>query len=168
MRILLAALIVVAGAGHAQQSGEADRMPAPGNGEKASPAAVARRLESVTWEPLQGQLTWTVSVWDLHSDMTHPADMERYVIHVGAGTIESKGETKKFEVPEDDLHALMDILSVYAMRSTIWWEHSGEADRAAPPEVLPDNKDKPKSNAPDEKPKAAPGGKALVLQKWIR
>jgi len=168
MRILLAAVVVLAGAGYAQQSGDAERIQPPEKGEKTTPG-VARRLESVTWDPLQGQLTWTVSVWDLHSDMSHPADMERYVIHVSSGTIECKGEQRKFTVPEDDLHALMDILSIYAMRSTIWWEHRGDTDRMAPPALSPDGtNDKPKGDGNDDKPKSAPTGKALVLQHWVR
>ena len=115
------------------------------------------------WEPLQGQLTWVVSVWDLHSDMSHPAELERYVIHVKSGTMESKGESRRFEVPEEDLHALMDIISVYAMRSTVWWEQNGDADRQAAPGLLPDGtKDKPKGDGQQEKPKSAPSGKAMA------
>jgi hypothetical protein len=156
--------MLVAAVANAQQSGEAERKAAPGNSsEKASPAEVVRRLESVTWEPLQGQLTWVVSVWDLHSDMSHPAELERYAIHVKLGTMESKGESRRFEVPEDDLHALMDIISVYAMRSTIWWEQTGDADRQAPPGIVPDGaKDKPKGDGQQEKPKSAPAGKAMA------
>jgi hypothetical protein len=165
MKTLLLALTMLAGAGNAGQNGQAERT-APGDGsEKSIPAAVVRRLDSITWEPLQGQLTWVISVWDLHSNMSHPTELERYAIHVKAGTMESKGELRKFDVPEDDLHALMDIISVYVMRSTIWWEGSGEADRVAPPDVAPDGtKDKPKGDGQEEKPKPPPaGGKSLKM-----
>jgi hypothetical protein len=160
MRAFLIAFTLLAGACFAQ-TGEADRNRVPGNGqEKEKPTGCVRRLESVMWEPLQGQLTWVVSVWDLGSDMSHPSELERYVIHVNAGTMDSKGEQRAFEVPKTDLHALMDILSIYAMRCTIWWER-GPADPGTAPAIVPDD-DKPKEDAPKEKPKSTPSGKAAA------
>src|SRR5215469_4820439 len=135
MRNFLAALIVLTCVGYAQQTGGAERkMPpqaqpktddharADDQAKKSGPAAAVRRLESVTWDPLQAQLTWVISVWDLDSDMSKPTALERYAIHVDKGLMESGGEQRPFEAPGSDIHALMSIISTYAMRSTIWWE----------------------------------------------
>lgn len=169
MKRFLVPLIVLTGLGYAQQTGDAERKVPPDDhsGTKA-PAAIMRRLEAVTWDPLQSELIWCVSVWDLESDMTEPDSLERYVIHVNQGVMESNGERRPVDVPGEDLHALMNIISAYAMRSTVWWRRAGAPGDPATPGEVPDGKnggkDKPKGNDQDNKPKLPPVGKAVASQ----
>jgi hypothetical protein len=181
MKSLVMALVIFAGFGCAQQQGGADRIlpkdkDKDNGAEKSKPTgAVLRRLEVVSWDPVKEQLTWVVSVWDLNSSMDKPYDLERYVIHADAGTIESKGELRQFDAAGKDLHAVMDVISTYAMRSTIWWGHRDDPEEkpdAAPnasPNASPggsnEQKDKPKSDGKDDKPKTPPTGKAVV---WLK
>lgn len=175
MRSFLAALIVLTGLGYAQQGGQADRKAPPEDHSNApenqpgkkSPAAILRRLEAVTWDPLESKLIWCVSVWDLGSDMSKPAALERYTIRVNDGVMEREGEQRPFAVPGADLHALMDVISTYAMRSTVWWGH-GAADGQKTPDLAPDasdgTKDKTKGDGQDDKPKPLPAGKAIAAR----
>jgi len=165
MRRLLAAVIVISGLGYAQQNGQADRTKPPQDqpGKKV-PAAVMRRLEAVTWDPLASQLIWCVSVWDLESDMSKPADLERYVIDINAGVMESNGERRRLDIPSEELHALTNILSTYAMRSTVWWGRTATDDQDSPgaaPDGTNGSKDKTKGDGHDEKPKLPPAGRAI-------
>lgn len=167
MRTFLIALAVLAGTSYAQQGSDAERNPPSAkDGAKPKPAAVMRRLESVNWDPLEARLTWFISVWDLESDMSKPAEVERYVIHVNWGVMENNGEMRPFQVPGQDLHALMDIISTYAMRSTVWWGHKGAADTDKPPELAPDGNDGSKGKSgggsQGDKPPSPPVGKAEV------
>jgi hypothetical protein len=168
MRNFLIAFAILASMGYAQQGSEMERNPPPSNDHaKVGPAAVARRLECVSWDPRQNQLIWFVSVWDLESDMSKPADLERYVIHTNSGVMERNGELRPFRIPEADLRVLTSILSSYAMRSTVWWERAAP-DSDNTPDLVPDNKrtpqDKTGKDGPDDQPKAPPTGKAVVVR----
>lgn len=167
MRNFLIALAILAPLGFAQPGSQTEGNPPTSNDHaKAQPAAVARRLEYVSWDPQQKQLIWFVSVWDLASDMSKPADLERYVIDTNTGVMESKGELRPFRIPQADLHVLMSILGSYAMRSTIWWEHA-EPDSDDAPDLVPNGtrtpQDKTGKDGPDDKPKVPPSGKAVVV-----
>src|SRR5436309_3369659 len=142
MRKFVMALVILGNMASAQQAGDAgrDAPAAKTDPKKPDAAAVARRLEVVTWDPLQAELTWFVSVWDLGSDMSKPIDLERYVIRMNTSVMESNGESRRFQVPAEDVHGLMDILSTYAMRSTIWWRRSGSSEEDSP-RLLPDASD---------------------------
>ena len=167
MKNFLIAIAILAPLGCAQPEGNAERKAPPAAEQpKKGLAAVARRLECVSWDPQQKQLIWLVSVWDLESDMTKPADLERYVIHVNSGVMESNGELRRFQIPADGLQTLMNILSSYTMRSTIWWGQAGGDDSDDAPALLPgqgDPKDKRGGDPKDDKPKAATPGKAILL-----
>lgn len=167
MKNLLIAIAILAPLGYAQP-GDAERKAPPANDQaKKELTAVGRRLECVSWDPQQKQLIWFVSVWDLESDMTKPADLERYIIHVNSGVMESNGELRRFQLPQADLQALMNILSSYTMRSTIWWGHAGADSSDETPSLLPEGqrppKDKTGGDSRDDKPKGPPAGKALML-----
>lgn len=174
MKSFLAALILLTGLGYAQQGGQADRKAPPDDHSvkpedqsgKKSPTAVLRRLEAVTWDPLESKLIWAVSVWDLGSDMSKPAAVERYAIRVNDGVMERDGVQRAFAVPGADLHTLMDVISTYAMRSTVWWGNGG-ADGQKAPDLMPDGtdgtKDKSKGDGRDDKPKPPPAGKAIAV-----
>ena len=167
MKTLLTGLVIFAGLGYAQQSGEAGPNPQPDSGESAKPTAVLRRLESVTWDPLRAQLTWLVSVWDLESTADEPRDMERYVIHLDSDVMEFKGEIRRFDAAGRDVHALMDMISNFAMQSTVWWGRGGQGQREGQPGSEPDGtngtKDKNKGDGQEDKPKPQPNGKAVAL-----
>lgn len=171
MRNFLIAIAILAPLGCAQQGSQTEQNPpSPNDHAEAGPAAVARRLEYVSWDPRQKQLIWLVSVWDLGSDMSKPANLERYVIDTNTGAMESNGELRPFRIPQADLHALMSILSSYAMRSTIWWERAAP-DSDETPDLVPDStrvpQDKTGKDGLDAKPKAPPDGKAVVVRRLL-
>jgi hypothetical protein len=58
----------------------------------------------------------------------------------------------------------MDMISTYAVESTVWWDH-GEGTKLDGPVVpLPDNKDGSKGkDEKDEKPKPTPKSSPVVL-----
>lgn len=169
MKIFLAALMVVAGLGRAQSSGQGEQKSPPDDHTgKSVTSPVLRRLEAVTWDPLQAQLIWVISVWDLESDMSKPAELERYTIHVNDGVMEKDGERRAFAIPKDDLNTLMDIISTYAMRSTVWWGHGatpgGPGAPGAPQDGGSGTKDKNKDDGGSDKPKLTQPGKVAGLQ----
>jgi hypothetical protein len=88
-------------------------------------ASRVRRLDAVTWNPAGDELTWVVSTLDLKSEGNASASGEKqsYAIHLDRATMTFNGETRGFSEDEAvQMHALMNILSRYAIESTIWWE----------------------------------------------
>jgi hypothetical protein len=148
MRTILTALLLLVGIASAQQGGDAGRTPQKDATNNPAPVTILRRLEAVTYDLQQGQLIWVISVWDLESDMSKPADLERYVIHIDSDVMQSNGELRRFYVPALDLHALTDILGKYAIRSTIWWAREAAADDS--PGLAPDSTSKGKTKDRDE------------------
>jgi len=99
----LAALIVVALAACAQQGGV----------QKAKP----RKLESMTWNSVKHELTWVVS------NSEKEKKVQSYRIAMDTATMSVNGESRGFSKREAaNVHVLMDILSRYAIESTVWWE----------------------------------------------
>ena len=98
-----AALIVVALAACAQQGGV----------QKPKP----RRLESLTWNSVKHELTWVVS------NSEKEKKEQSYRIQMDSATMSVNGESRGFSKREAaNVHVLMDILSRYAIESTVWWE----------------------------------------------
>jgi hypothetical protein len=51
------------------------------------------------------------------------ADANTYMINMDSATMTFQGEKRRFSRQEaENVHVLMDILSKYAIESTIWWE----------------------------------------------
>jgi hypothetical protein len=104
---------------------------APGEAkQQRSEAPKHRRLETVTWNPVTEELTWVVSSGDGKSGGGYvPATMENYTIHMDAALMKFRGEDRRFSEDEAArVHILMDVISSYAVESTIWWEHGGVTD----------------------------------------
>jgi hypothetical protein len=101
---------------------------APGEAkEQRSEEPKHRRLEAVTWNPVTEELTWVVSSGDRKSGGGYvPATKENYTIHMDAALMKFRGEDRRFSEDEAArVHILMDMISSYAVESTIWWEHGG-------------------------------------------
>jgi hypothetical protein len=117
---------------------------------------VFRRLESVSWNPVSAELTWMLSVWDPAISTEQPAGQERYVIHLDKAVMEFKQESRGFDSEEAKrVRSLMDLISRYALESTVWWGRGGgtpgdhgnsspnERDRSNPKDA-PDGDDQSK------------------------
>jgi hypothetical protein len=89
----------------------------------------ARRLESVTWNPAEHKLTWTVSTGKSSTDgKFQPKDTFQYEIDMDAAVMSTSGEDRRFSKEEAvRVHALMDMVAKYAAESTIWWD-AGEGE----------------------------------------
>ena len=115
---LLTALIAVALPVAAQEK----------NGEGAG--RKARRLESVTWNPVDHKLTWTVIDGSLADKGKFEGDKRTtFSIDMDAATMSLEGEDRRFSRMEaTSVHRLMDMVAKYAAESTLWWE-AGEGER---------------------------------------
>jgi len=88
-----------------------------------------RRLESVTWNPVTEELTWVISSGDKKTGSYEPGHGATYKIHMDAAIMGFEGEDRRFSSEEaEQVHKLMDVISRYAIESTIWWEQ-GEGER---------------------------------------
>jgi hypothetical protein len=83
----------------------------------------ARRLESVTWHPVDHKLTWTVSKGVLNkSGKFEESEKSNYEIDMDAATMAFEGKERRFSKAEAvSVHQLMDMVAKYAAESTVWW-----------------------------------------------
>jgi hypothetical protein len=149
----LAALMVVAALGCAEDKGVGSHPESDQPGEThqergANPKL--RRLESVTWNPVSDELTWVVSTGDKAAGPYQPAVKETYHIQMDSATMTVSGEGRHFSQEEaENVQVLMDLLSKYAIDSTIWWE-AGQGDKLdGEGNPLPGNKNGDKKPAPN-------------------
>ncbi len=84
----------------------------------------ARRLESVTWNPSEHRLTWVISNGTKdNAGKYKPGKSTTYFIDMSAATMTLNGEGRRFSREEaKNVHVLMDLISKYAVESTIWWD----------------------------------------------
>lgn len=168
-------LVFLTGIACAQDAEKAAPVPPPkgntempkGSAETPKPAGTLRRLESVTWNPMQLQLSWVVSVWDIaNTDM--PCDLERYIIHIDTKQIELNGKVHSFEAADQNLGAVLDLLSAFSMKSTAWFGNAergtGGADRNATPDGSDEKKDKPKDPVKKDQPNPKPAVPGKIAQ----
>jgi hypothetical protein len=84
-----------------------------------------RRLESVTWNSVRHQLTWVISDAEKRASdgSFKPGAETNYVIDMDKATMTFNGETRGFSQEEAKrVHVLMDLISKYAVESTVWWD----------------------------------------------
>ena len=82
-----------------------------------------RRLESITWNPLQHQLQWVISKGKGDGNEYKPDARERYQIDINDATMSFSDETRRFSKSEAEaMRRVLDFLARYAAESTIWWE----------------------------------------------
>ncbi len=125
----------------AQRRTSADRVngrngSGPGLQETASdeqPDSI-RRLESVTWNSVEHQLVWDVSKRERKDDTYQSMGTDHYEINMDNATMTVNGETRRFSHEEaKNVRRLMDLISRYAVESTVWWEDGqGEPLDGAP------------------------------------
>jgi hypothetical protein len=110
-------------------------------------AAVLRRLEAVTWNPVTDELTWVVSAGSKSTGAYQPGATDTYMIHLESATMRFKGEGRHFSEDEaEGVHVLMDIISRYAVEATVWWEtgHGEKLDDKGNPVPDPKGEDNKK------------------------
>ena len=109
----LAILIVPASVACGQGQGQ-------GQGQDKTP----RRLESITWSPSDHKLTWVISTGVKDTAGKYkPVKSQTYNIDMSAATMMLNGEGRRFSRDEaKNVHVLMDLVSKYAVESTIWWD----------------------------------------------
>jgi hypothetical protein len=105
-----------------------------------------RRLESVTWNSVEHKLTWVVSTGK-PGDTQKPAETKTYKIDMDAAIMTFNEENRRFSSEEAaSVHALMDLLSKYAVESTVWWE-AGQGQR-----IDKNSKPEPAQSPHDKRP----------------
>ncbi len=119
-----------------------------------------RRLESVTWVPGEHRLTWVISAGTRDKTGKYkPGKSTTYLIDMSAATMTLNGEGRRFSRDEaKNVHALMDLISKYAVESTIWWDQGqgtplGKEDKSDT-EVNDRNTPRPKPAIPARRPAA--------------
>lgn len=118
-RFLMSSAVLTAAAlaQNPAQSGEADRMQPR---DSQPQVREVRRLESVSWNPVNGELTWVVSRGPSAKDLS---EKNTYVIRIDEALMKFEGERRGFDPQEArSVHSLLNLLSRYAVESTIWWE----------------------------------------------
>jgi hypothetical protein len=169
VRSVLAAVVLFLSVSYAQE-GDANRIAPGSNGNPADKKAFERRLDAVTWNPVRAELSWLVSVWDVRNGERTMVTKERYVMHPDVAVMEAGGEYRRFDAGEAKrLRVIMDVISTYAVESTVWWDYGPGAKMDGQIVPLPDeapDKDitKDKENTKPEKdkdPKAKPAPQAL-------
>ena len=86
--------------------------------------AKRRRLEAVSWNPVTGLLTWTVS--NGHTDEgKYVADggKKSYEIDLQQAIMSHNGSQRRFSSEEArNVMTIMHVISKYAQDSTVWWD----------------------------------------------
>ena len=83
----------------------------------------ARRLESVTWDPVRHELQWVVSKGKMEGEEYKPAAREKYEISIDGATMSFSDETRRFsKVEAESVRRVLDLLARYTAESTLWWE----------------------------------------------
>jgi hypothetical protein len=168
MKNTLIGLAVLAGISLAQDAPKNTPPTSPADGaEKPKATGVLRRLESVTWSPMQLEVRWLVSVWDL-SNPEQPRDLERYVIHLDSKVMELNGKAHNLQDAGQDLSGILDLIGANTMRATAWWRNVENAEPDAQPNVAPDGSgakdDKSKEPAKKDLPQLKPIGNWKIAQ----
>lgn len=86
---------------------------------------VRRRLESMTWNPITGKLTWAVSQGTKNDKGEYLPNHEQLVfeIDLGDAVMAHNGSQRRFSKEEAvNVLAVMELISKYAQDSTMWWE----------------------------------------------
>jgi hypothetical protein len=97
-------------------------------GKGQDPNKSARRLETITWNPVDHKLTWTVTKGTLDSGKFQSKEKTTYEINMDSATMTLNGEGRRFSKREAvSVHALMDLVAKYAAESTMWWD-AGHGD----------------------------------------
>ena len=168
MKTLLLAIVLFSSLGRAQGNRETTTQPPPEHAappqkpvqpspEAATPPekpakVVFRRLESVSWNPVSAELTWMLSVWDPSVSTDRPAGQERYVIHLDKALMQFQEEIRSFDSDEaKHVRSIMDLISRYALESTVWWGRGGGTPEDHHWDSSPQDRDR-------AKPKEAPDG----------
>lgn len=121
--VRLFTLVVIGGvAGLAQTAGTTPQADRERPRDEQSRAAEVRKLESVSWNPVTRELTWVVST----AKPAAPEDASKntYVIRMDQALMKFEGEGRRFD-PEEarNVQTLLNVLSRYAVESTLWWEN---------------------------------------------
>lgn len=124
-----------------------------------------RRLESVSWNSVDHKLTWVISSGEKKSGQPYEIKAtETYDIDLDSAVMIFHKERRKFSTKEaESVHVLMDLISKYAVESTIWWD-DGQGQRVdedgKPQDPIPESRPVP-THAPGDRKKIAAnhGGK---------
>lgn len=84
-----------------------------------------RQLESIDWNPATCELTWVVSPGAEGEDgqFVRAGEPQNYSINMDKATMTFKLSTRRFSTQEaQQVHAILNALSTYAIQSTQWWE----------------------------------------------
>lgn len=138
--ISLAAVLALPAIGCAQDRGDpSSNAAAQTVADQGVPAQreKARRLETVTWNSVTHELTWTVSTGEeLNGRSYTPKMQDNYVINLDAATMTYNGESRRFSREEAaNVQMIMDLISKYAVDSTLWWQqgHGVKLDKDGNP-----------------------------------
>lgn len=106
-----------------------------------------RRLESVTWNSVKHELTWVIAKGEKQGTSFKPTASDSYAISMDNATMTFNGETRRFSKEEAaNVHMLMDVISKYAVDSTVWWD-DGQGEPVNGPPKREDKKDEKENTA---------------------
>ncbi len=104
---------------------------------QTQPDTGTRRLESVMWNPVSHELTWVVSQGQASNGSGYlPKSQDKFLINLDNATMTFNSEVRRFSEEEAaNVRMLMDLISKYAVDSTIWWQqgHGIKLDKDGKP-----------------------------------
>jgi len=118
-------------------------------------AQPVKRLQSVTWDLTTHKLVWIVEKGTVVDGEFVAASKVKYEVSPDESFMALAGEKRSFGEEEGDaLHHLLDVLSLYCVESTVWWDHGApDTSPAAAPSMVtkPDKQDQKPVVRPDPK-----------------
>lgn len=130
----------------------------------------ARRLESVTWNPVEHKLTWSVSEGKVDGRGAYEPNEKAttYEIDMDDATMLFNGEGRRFSRSEaTNVRTLMDLVAKYAAESTVWWE-AGEGEPLNGSGSQTDRNNPERNRARPEPKPARPREESVPVPKVIR
>ena len=124
-----------------------------------SQAPVVKRLQSVTWDLTTHKLVWTVEKGTIVDGEFVPGTKDKYEVSPDESFMAFAGEQRSFGEEEGDaLRHLLDVLSLYCVESTVWWDHGApDASPSSAPGVVT------KPDKEQTKPVVQPDGKVVKV-----
>ncbi|HEX3877874.1 MAG TPA: hypothetical protein VHW24_12860 [Bryobacteraceae bacterium] len=132
---------------------------APQTQTKSDAPQEFKRLASVTWDLNTHKLVWVVQKGPEVNGEFVPQKTDRYEVSPTEAFMAMNEEKRDIGADEaDSLHELLSVLSLYCVKSTVWWEANG-AEPTSDPSSAPSVNEKPGKKTGDGKiAPVEPGG----------
>ncbi|MEB2361577.1 MAG: hypothetical protein OZ929_09570 [Bryobacterales bacterium] len=126
----------------------------------------ARRLESVTWNSMEHKLTWVIATGEKRGKQPFKSiSHQTYTIQMDKAVMTFEGQQRKFSPQEAvTVHRILDLISKYAVDSTVWWDAGQGIPLDKDGEPRPDFKTDPEIPKAEPVKHVRPGNRLALLE----